>query len=321
LIGQLRVVVTGGAGFIGANLCRELAERRGTGSVVVIDDLSTGALANLDGLDVEFIEGSILDRDLVAKGVDGADAVIHLAARPSVSRSLDDPVASHEANASGTVILLEVCREKSVHLVAASSSSVYGAVAELPKHEDLATRPLSPYGASKLAGEAYVLAYGASFGLPTMALRFFNVYGPLQPAGHAYAAVIPAFTDAALRGRPLRVHGDGRQTRDFTYVRTVTRVLADAVERGVTCPTPVNLAFGTRVSVLEMAHLVADTVGVPVEIRHDPPRIGDVRHSQAATGRLRGLFPEVEPVPLASGLAETVEWFRGLPRYAALSSA
>ncbi|HEU5157124.1 MAG TPA: NAD-dependent epimerase/dehydratase family protein [Streptosporangiaceae bacterium] len=192
-------------------------------------------------------------------------------------------------------------------------------MAELPKHEDLPTRPLSPYGASKLAGEAYVLAYGASFGLPTMALRFFNVYGPLQSAGHAYAAVVPAFIDAALRGRPLRVHGDGRQTRDFTYVRTVTRVLADAVERGVTCPVPVNLAFGTRVSVLDLAHQVAAAVGVPVEIRHESPRAGDVRHSQAATGRLRGLFPAVAPVSLADGLAETVGWFRGLPCYAGRS--
>jgi UDP-glucose 4-epimerase len=316
----LRVVVTGGAGFIGANLCRELIGCRRIGSVVVLDDLSTGAIDHLDGLDVEFVEGSILDRDLVAKVVDGADAVVHLAARPSVSRSLSDPMASHEANASGTVTVLEVCREKSVHLVAASSSSVYGSVAELPKHEDLATRPLSPYGASKLAGEAYVLAYAASFGLPTLALRFFNVYGPLQPAGHAYAAVVPAFTDAALRGRPFRVYGDGRQTRDFTYVRTVTRLLADSVARRVTSPVPVNLAFGTRVSVLELAHQVAGAVGVPVEIRHEPPRAGDVRHSQAATGHLRRLFPDIEPVPLADGLAETVEWFRGRARYAACSS-
>jgi UDP-glucose 4-epimerase len=308
----MRVVVTGGAGFIGANLCRELIERPRTGGVVVLDDLSTGFAANLEGLDVEFVEGSILDRDLVTKTVDGADAVVHLAARPSVSRSLTDPMASHHANASGTVTVLEVCREKSVHLVAASSSSVYGAVAELPKHEDLPTRPLSPYGASKLAGEAYVLAYGASFGLPVMALRFFNVYGPLQSAGHAYAAVVPAFIDAALSGRPLRVHGDGHQTRDFTFVRTVTRVLADAVERGVTCATPVNLAFGTRVSVLELAHQIAGVAGVPIEIRHEPPRAGDVRHSQAAaTGRLRGLFPGVEPVPLADGLVATVAWFRG----------
>lgn len=314
--GSARVVVTGGAGFIGANLCRELAGRPRTGSVVAFDDLSTGDLANLDGLDVEFVEGSVLDRDLVDKVVDGADAVIHLAARPSVSRSLTNPMASHDANASGTVTVLDVCRDKSVHLIAASSSSVYGSVADLPKHEDLPTRPLSPYGASKLAGEAYVLAYGASFGLPTLALRFFNVYGPLQSAGHAYAAVVPAFTDAALRGRPFRVYGDGRQTRDFTYVRSVTGVLAAAVERGVTCSTPVNLAFGTRVSVLELAHLLAGTMGVPVDIAHEPPRAGDVRHSQADTGRLRALFPDIEPVPLADGLAETVEWFRDLPRYA-----
>jgi UDP-glucose 4-epimerase len=312
----LRVIVTGGAGFIGANLCRELISRPQVDHVVVIDDLSTGSAANLDGAGVKLIEGSILDRTLLEEVVDDADAVVHLAARPSVPRSLTNPAASHEVNASGTVYVLEACRRRSIQVVAASSSSVYGSVAELPKHEDLATRPLSPYGASKLATEAYVLAYGASFGLPVLALRFFNVYGPLQSAGHAYAAVVPSFIDAALRGEPLCVHGDGRQTRDFTYVGTVTRVLADAVVGGVTCQTPVNLAFGTRMTVLELAHRLAAVVHVPIEIRHEPPRAGDVRDSQAACGRLRQLFPGVAPVSMEAGLEQTVEWFRGLPQYA-----
>ncbi|MCW2919508.1 MAG: NAD-dependent epimerase/dehydratase [Actinomycetia bacterium] len=312
----MRVIVTGGAGFIGANLCRELISRPQVDHVVAIDDLSTGSAANLDGAGVKLIEGSILDRTLLEEVVDDADAVVHLAARPSVPRSLTNPAASHEVNASGTVYVLEACRRRSIQVVAASSSSVYGSVAELPKHEDLATRPLSPYGASKLATEAYVLAYGASFGLPVLALRFFNVYGPLQSAGHAYAAVVPSFIDAALRGEPLCVHGDGGQTRDFTYVGTVTRVLADAVVGGVTCQTPVNLAFGTRMTVLELAHRLAAVVHVPIEIRHEPPRAGDVRDSQAACGRLRQLFPGVAPVSMEAGLEQTVEWFRGLPQYA-----
>jgi UDP-glucose 4-epimerase len=311
----LRVIVTGGAGFIGANLCRELAERPEISKVTALDNLSTGSADNLDGVAADLIEGSILDRDLLEEVVDGAHAVVHLAARPSVPRSLSSPVASHTVNASGTVYVLEACRRGSVHVIAASSSSVYGSVATLPKHEDLATRPISPYGASKLATEAYVLAYGSSFDLPALALRFFNVYGPLQPAGHAYAAVVPSFIDAALRGEPLRIHGDGRQTRDFTYVGTVARVLADAVVDRVTCQTPVNLAFGSRTSILELAERLAMVADLPIETRHEPPRACDVRDSQAADGRLRHLFPEVTPVPIDVGLAETVEWFRGLPQY------
>ncbi|MGW0771609.1 NAD-dependent epimerase/dehydratase family protein [Streptomyces sp. NPDC002676] len=312
----MNVVVTGGAGFIGSNLCRELASRASIGKVVALDDLSTGSAANLAGMDVELIEGSILDRDLVDHVVAGADAVVHLAARPSVPRSLADPFASHEVNATGTVRVLEACRRRNTHLVVASSSSVYGSIADLPKHEDLPPRPLSPYAASKLAAEAYALAYGTAFGLPTLAFRFFNVYGPLQPAGHAYAAVVPAFIDAALRGRPLTVFGDGHQTRDFTYVGTVARVLADAVLRKVTCASPVNLAFGTRVSILELAHHLAKALELAVEIRHEAPRRGDVRDSQADDGMLRSLFTGLEAVPLERGLAETVRWFRSLPAYA-----
>jgi UDP-glucose 4-epimerase len=313
----MKVLVTGGAGFIGANLCRELAARPEIDRVVALDDLSTGNAENLDGSGAELVEASILDTAVLARLVRGVDAVVHLAARPSVPRSLADPVASHEVNATGTVRVLEACRQESVHLVAASSSSVYGSVPDLPKHEDLPTRPLSPYGASKLATEAYTLAYGASFGLPVLAFRFFNVYGPLQPAGHAYAAVVPAFIDAAMRGEPLLVHGDGRQTRDFTFVGTVTGVLADAVMRRVTSKEPVNLAFGTRVSVLELTRRLSAVLGDPVEVRHGPPRAGDVRDSQAADDRLRRLFPGATAVPLEDGLRQTVAWFRQRPVYAA----
>ncbi|GAB3970798.1 SDR family oxidoreductase [Actinoallomurus acanthiterrae] len=306
----MRVVVTGGAGFIGGNLCRELTARPGVDEVIALDDLSTGRIENLEGSGAELIKGSILDQGLLADVVADADAVVHLAARPSIPRSLAAPVASHHANATGTLLLLEACRRNSVHVVAASSSSVYGATPDLPKHEDLPTRPLNPYGASKLAAEAYVLAYGASFGLPVLPLRFFNVYGPLQSAGHAYSAVIPRFIDAALRGEPLVVHGDGLQTRDFTYVGTVVAMLADAVLRRVTSARPVNLAFGTRVSILELTERLSALLGRPVELVHVPPRTGDVRDSQAADARLRRLFPRVGAVPLDTGLERTIAWFR-----------
>ena len=163
---------------------------------------------------------------------------------------------------------------------------------------------------SKLAAEAGVLAYGAAFGLPTLALRFFNVYGPLQSEGHPYAAVIPTFIASALRGDRLQVNGDGRQVRDFTFVTTVTSVLADAVLRQVTSPVPVNLAFGTRVSIADLAEYVATATGVRPEVCHGPPRPGDVPDSQADSARLQALFPDVRPVSLDQGLSETVAWFR-----------
>jgi UDP-glucose 4-epimerase len=312
---NVRVLVTGGAGFIGANLCRELAAHPAISRVVVLDNLSTSSITNLDGLDDEFVEGSLLDRPLLEDVVAGADSVVHLGARSSVPRSMAEPVAAHDANVTGTVYLLEACRRRGTHVVVASSSSVYGGNPVLPKREDLATVPLSPYAASKLAAEGYVTAYGAAYQLPALAFRFFNVFGPLQAPGHAYAAVVPSFMDAALRGQPLQIHGDGHQTRDFTFVGSVVRVLADAVLRRVTFPQPVNLAFGTRVSVLDLAGRVAAALGVPIELEHRPVRPGDARDTQADTERLRGLFPDVVPVPMDVGLAETAAWTRTLNAY------
>ncbi len=308
------VVVTGGAGFIGANLCRRLEASDGVERVVALDDLSSGAEANLDGAPAtELVVGSILDDDALDKAMAGASSVVHLAARPSVPRSIEDPVASHEANATGTLRVLEAMRRHGVgHVVVASSSSVYGANPQLPKREDQPPAPLSPYAASKLATESYALAWAHVWGMRSLAFRFFNVFGPLQPAGHAYAAVIPAFVDAALSGRPLTVHGDGRQTRDFTYVHSVCDVLASAVEDEVGHPTPVNLAFGGRSSLLEVIDLLESIVGYPLEREHTEPRVGDVRDSQADQQQLRSLFPGLEPVALDDGLRRTVDWFRSL---------
>lgn len=306
----MKVVVTGGAGFIGANLCRHL---RGAGvdEVVAFDDLSTGVAANLDGVDAALVEASILDADALDEVVAGADSVVHLAARPSVPRSVADPGASHRANATGTLEVLEAARRAGgPQVVVASSSSVYGANPTIPKHEGLVPRPMSPYAASKLATESYALAWQAVYGLPALAFRFFNVFGPLQPAGHAYAAVVPAFVSAALEGRPIPVHGDGTQSRDFTFVDSVCAVITDAVVRRVTDPEPVNLAFGTRTDLLAVITLLEEVLGRELAREHLPRRAGDVDHSQADSSRLAALFPDVEPVPLVEGLARTVAWFR-----------
>jgi UDP-glucose 4-epimerase len=307
----VKVVVTGGAGFIGGNLCAALAAERDIDEVVALDDLSTGRATNLDGLDVELVVGSILDADLLDRVTAGASAIVHLAARPSVPRSLVDPMASHDANATGTLQVLEASRRHDrPQVVVASSSSVYGANPELPKREDMVAMPVSPYAVSKLAAESYALAYQHSFGVPVLAFRFFNVFGPLQPADHDYAAVVPTFLAAALGGEALTVHGDGRQTRDFTYVATVASVIVDAVRRSVTSPRPVNLAFGTRVSLLELIELIEAQLGTTVERVHSDPRPGDVRDSQADQSALRRLFPTVKPVTLEEGLHATLDWFR-----------
>ncbi|GAA3419235.1 NAD-dependent epimerase/dehydratase family protein [Streptosporangium vulgare] len=305
----MRVLVTGGAGFIGAHMCRALAARPEVGHITVLDDLSSGDLTNLDGVEATVVTGSILDRDLLTDLVAGATHVIHLAARPSVPRSLADPLASHAVNATGTLHVLEACRASRPHVILASSSSVYGDSSAPRKHEDLPTRPLSPYGAGKLAAEAYALAYAHSYGLPVLPFRFFNVYGPLQSARHAYAAVIPAFVSAALRGEPVPLHGDGLQSRDFTYVDSVTRVLAEAAAHRMTSAKPVNLAFGTLVSLRHLMGVLAEILGRPVEETCLPPRPGDIRHSQASPHLLRELFPDVRPVPLEDGLRTTVAWF------------
>jgi UDP-glucose 4-epimerase len=306
----VQLTITGGAGFIGSNLVRHAQRHDGVTGVRVLDDLSTGTLTNLVDLDVDFVEGSLLDSVALDRAVKGSDRVVHLAALGSVPRSVKDPIASHAANATGTLMLLEACRRHEVeHVVVSSSSSVYGANPALPKHEREWVRPMSPYAVSKLATEQYTLAYQSTFGLSATAFRFFNVYGPRQRAGHVYAAAIPTFVDALLRDEPLTINGDGHQSRDFTYVGTVCRVLLDAALNRVQAPEPINLAFGARVTLLQVIEQLEDITGRAATRRHVEPRVGDVRHSEADNTTLRSLFPGVEPVPLRQGLEETVAWF------------
>lgn len=306
----MKVVVTGGAGFIGANLCEALARDDDIAEVVALDDLSTGFAENLDGMAVELVVGTILDPILLDEVVAGADAIVHLAARGSVPKSVKDPLKSHERNATGTLRVLEAARRAGdVHTIVSSSSSVYGATPDLPKHEDLPTRPMSPYAVSKVATEWYTLAYQHSYGLPTLAFRFFNVYGPRQPAGHAYAAVLPAWISAGMNDETLYVNGDGKQSRDFTYVDTVTWTLTQAVKRRVTHDIPLNLAFGGGTTLLELISRLERAFGRSLRVEHRDPRPGDIRHSTADPSRLLELFPDVVPIDFDEGLARTLAWW------------
>lgn len=305
----MRVLITGGAGFIGANLVRE-CERAGH-DCVVLDNLSTGYAHNLDDTAATFIRGDIRNLDTVTSIARDTDAIVHLAARGSVPRSLQDPIATHEVNATGTLNVLEAARAAGgQQVILASSSSVYGANAELPKRESAATRPMSPYAASKLAAESMALSYRSSFDMAVVAFRFFNVFGPLQAAGHAYAAVIPAFVDAALRGAPLSVHGTGEQSRDFTHVSTVCSVIRRTLEGRLSSPDPVNLAFGTNTSLLELIELIGTELDLPLVVDHVESRVGDVPHSQADSSLLDSLVPGIEPVDFVTGLRETIDWMR-----------
>jgi UDP-glucose 4-epimerase len=305
------ILITGGAGFIGSNLARKCVGHPDVGRVVVLDDLSTGSKDNLAGLDVDFRLGSVTDPDALAEAVAGVDSVVHLAALASVPQSIDDPRGCHEVNATGTLNVLEACRSAGVgHVLAASSSAVYGANPAPLKHEREWVRPLSPYAVSKLATEQYLLAYQTCYDISTVAFRFFNVYGPGQPAGHVYAAVIPLFVDALLHGRPLTVNGDGTQTRDFIFVGTVCDILLDASLRRLRHPEPVNVALNQETNLLELIDALASVSATTPDVVFREPRAGDVLHSRADDASLRALFPALDVVPLTEGLRQTIEWAR-----------
>ena len=307
-----RVLITGGAGFIGSHLAHALST---LGSqVVVLDDLSGGDRANLSGIDrVEFVEASILDRPALDRAMSGCGLVFHQAALGSVPRSVKEPRLYHEVNVTGTLNVLEAARTAGVRRVMfAASSSAYGNTPELPKREDFPPRPLSPYAATKVACEALMRAYSGSYGLDTASLRYFNIFGPRQNANSAYAAVIAAFAKAVVAGKAPVIHGDGEQSRDFTYVDNAVHANLLAARRQAPIGGEVmNVACGARITVNELARRVLEVYGrtdlVPV---HEPERAGDVKHSLADLSRARELLGYQPVTDFATGLGQTLRWYR-----------
>ncbi len=301
------VVVTGGAGFIGSNLVEELAKEH---HVKVIDDLSTGHIENLDQIrGVEFVQGSITDLDLLREVFSDVDWVFHQAALPSVPRSIEDPISSNLVNVDGTLNVLVAARDCGAKkVVYASSSSVYGDTPTLPKQEDMTPNPKSPYAITKLAGEYYCRIFSDIYGLKTVSLRYFNVFGPRQDPRSQYAAVIPLFITRILNRTPPTIFGDGTQTRDFTFVKDVVQanVLAmksDAV--GV-----FNIACGRQIVLNDLADEIMKITGIETEKVYEPPRPGDIRDSLADISRAREMLGYEPKFDLNSGLAETIRWFQ-----------
>ena len=304
-----KVVVTGGSGFIGSNLAGELANRE---DVIIIDNLSTGRIENTQDLidrdNVNLVKGSITDLKLLNKTFEDVDCVFHQAAIPSVQRSVENPSATNEANIHGTLNVLNAARDHGVKkVIYASSSSVYGDTPELPKREDMKPNPLSPYAVSKLAGEYYCKVFSDIYGINTVCLRYFNVYGPNQDPKSEYAAVIPRFITRVLNNQPPVIFGDGEQTRDFTFVKDVVMANILAMEKG---KGVFNIAFGKRISINELANKITEIMNSKIKPIYGNPRAGDIRDSLAdislATEHL-GYDPEYN---LERGLKETIKWFQ-----------
>jgi UDP-glucose 4-epimerase len=302
-----KIAITGGAGFVGTNLARALVSSGH--KVQVIDDLSTGLESNLDGLELEFHKVSILDFASLKEILEGVDVVFHLAALGSVPRSLKNPRASFQTNALGTLNVLECAKTFGSHIVFSSSSSVYGANLKLPKSEDMLPMPLSPYAASKLAGESLIQSYAKSFNTKATTFRFFNIFGSFQRHDHDYAAVIPKWIWSAMNDQPLILYGNGEQTRDFTSVDDVVSILINTLNRNIVHPTPVNLAFGNRYSLNYVIELLR-THFPKLQISRLPERKGDVVDSQNNPNYLFELFPDYSPKSFDIAFNQTIDWFK-----------
>jgi len=306
-----KCLVTGGAGFIGSNLVDRLLADGHT--VRVVDNLSTGNIHKLDGVRdrIEFIEGDLCDPEVVTRSVDGIDTVFHVAALPSVPRSMRDPWGSHDSNVNATVRLLQGCVSAGVRrVVYSSSSSVYGDTPTLPKVEAVEPLPRSPYAAAKLSGEQYVLAFARAEMVEGVALRYFNVFGPRQDPNSAYAAVIPAFMSAARTGAKARVNGDGQQTRDFTFVENVlnANLLAASQPAERANGRVFNVGAGTRTSLIQLLDLIGEVAGTKIDYENDPPREGDVKDSLASLERISEGLDYTPSVSLRDGLEVTWQW-------------
>jgi len=308
--GKARYLITGGAGFIGSSLAEALC--RAGERVRVIDDFSTGHRKNLEGLDVELFEGSIVDGELVAKAMAGVEVVFHEAALPSVPRSIAKPLDSDTANVHGTLTVLEAARHAGVRRVLyAGSSSAYGDTPTLPKCEDMPSRPLSPYAVAKHTGELYLSVYARLHKMETMSFRYFNVFGPRQDPNGAYAAVIPRWIVAALEGETITINGDGGQTRDFCFIDNVVQGnLLAANCAGPLSGEVCNISCAENISLLQLADAIEELVGKKVERVHAPSRAGDVRDSLADITRIRALIGYEPVVRWREGLERTVAHHR-----------
>ena len=303
-------LVTGGGGFIGSHIAEELVERGER--VRVLDNLSTGKRENVQHLmsAIEFIEGDLLNQKTTAQAVEGVDFVIHQAAIPSVPRSIKDPKNTTENNLNSTLHLLLAARDAGVkRMVYASSSSVYGDSPTLPKREDFTPAPLSPYADSKLAGEYYCQVFSQVYGLETVSLRYFNVFGTRQDPLSLYAAVIPKFIAAALTRKPLIVYGDGEQTRDFSFVDNVVQANLLACEAEDVAGETLNIGGGLQISLNHLVKELQAIVKTDLEVEFTDPRPGDVKHSLASVDKAQKLIGYEPAIPFGEGLRRTVEWF------------
>jgi UDP-glucose 4-epimerase len=301
-------LITGGAGFIGSNLAEALV--RAGERVRIFDDFTTGFRENLAAIEdkIEIVEADLRDYDAVRSAVDGVTYISHQAALRSVERSVDDPLSSDEVNVHGTMHLLVAARDAGVkRLVYASSSSVYGDTEALPKREDQTPAPVSPYAVSKLAAEHYCRVFSKLYGLETVALRYFNVFGPKQSPASRYAAVVPLFMRAALDGKALEIHGDGRQSRDFTYIDNVVQANLLGFRSPGVAGEAFNVACNERHDLLEIAAIIGDFIGRKVEVNHIDRRRGDVMHTQASIDKIRDMMGYEPAVGFQEGMKKTFD--------------
>jgi nucleoside-diphosphate-sugar epimerase len=304
-------LVTGGAGFIGSHLVEELA-RRGE-QVRVVDSLVTGKRQNLAHVpSVEFIEGDLADLNVARRVVTGIDYILHEAAIPSVPRSVEDPITSNRANVDASLNILVAARDAGVkRLVYAGSSSAYGNTPTLPKVETMATAPLSPYALQKLVAEQYCQMFTQLYGLETVTIRYFNVFGPRQDPSSPYSGVISLFISALCEGRQPTIFGDGEHTRDFTYVANVVDGVLRACTANAASGEVINVATGARISLNTLFNTVRDLVGARVSPKYESPRAGDVKDSQADISKARRILGYEPTVSFEEGLSRTVAWYRG----------
>lgn len=318
-----KYIVTGGAGFIGSALVRSLLAL-GDGSVEVIDNLSTGRPDNLKEISSQIIfhQADVRDFDVICRLIVAADSVFHVAAIPSVPKSIVDPVPSHESNIDGTFNVLRACVEGKVRkVVFAASSSAYGDTEVLPKVETMPPNPKSPYAAQKLMGEYYCSAFSSCYGLDTTALRFFNVYGPRQDPGSPYSGVISVFMNCLLRHTPPTIHGDGEQTRDFTYIDDVVDLVIKASKAPGVAGKVFNAGNGSRYALNQVWAMLQKIEGVEIPALYGPPRTGDVRDSQADTTAAARDLGHAPRFTIEEGLRRTLEWYRESQLSGTLSQA